>query len=95
MANLRNLKKDIDFLCGQVVLDCFDYIYNKPDADHEPAYDIAGDVLVLRNQLRQRTTHPDGKANRSLVKQYYRQLGKDLVEGCDKCYNRLNKLMQD
>ncbi|MFV0377164.1 MAG: hypothetical protein ACK5JD_07670 [Mangrovibacterium sp.] len=93
MANLRNLKKDIDFLCEQVVLDCFDYIYNAAGADTEGAYEIIGEVLVLRNQLRNRSNHPDGKDNPGLVKKFYRQLGKELVEGCDQCYNKLAKLV--
>lgn len=94
MANLRNLKKDIDFLCEQVVLDCFDYIYNTPGADSEAAYDIIGEALVLRNQLRKRSNHPDGKDNPGLVRNFYHLLGKELVEGCDKCYDRLGKLIK-
>jgi len=93
MANLRDLKKDIDFLCEQVVLDCFDYIYNTSGADTEGAYDIIGEALVLRNQLRKRSNHPDGKDNTGLVRKYYSELAKDLVEGCDKCYDRLGKLV--
>lgn len=92
MANLRNLKKDIDYLVGQVVLDCFDYIYSTPNADAEGAYAIIGEVLVMRNQLRNRTNHPDGKDNRKLTKQYYQRIGKELVVGCDQCYDKLGKL---
>ena len=92
MANLRNLKKDIDFLVGQVVLDCFEYIYATENSDTEGAYSIVGEVLVLRNKLRNRTNHPDGKDNPALIKQFYRQIGTDLVEGCDECYNKLGKL---
>lgn len=93
MANLRSLKKDIDFLCGQVVLDCFGYIQNNDGADAEAAYEIISEALVLRNQLRNRSNHPDGKDNRGMVKKFYHQLGKELVEGCDECYNKLGKLL--
>lgn len=93
MANLRDLKKDIDFLCGQVVLDCFDYIHHIDGADTEGAYEIISEALVLRNQLRNRSNHPDGKDNPGMVKKFYHQLGKELVEGCDKCYEQLGKLV--
>lgn len=93
MANLRDLKKDIDYLVGQVVMDCFEYIYSTEEADAEGAYAIVGEVLVMRNQLRNRSNHPDGKDNRKLTRQYYQKLGKDLVEGCDQCYEKLGKLV--
>lgn len=92
MAKLKNLKKDIDFLVGQVVLDCFEYIHLTVDADTEGAYSIVGEVLVLRNQLRNRVNHPDGKDNPALTKQFYKKIGKELVEGCDQCYEKLAKL---
>lgn len=93
MASIRNLKKDIDFLVGQVVLDCFEYIYAVEQADREAAYQIVSDVLVLHNDLRLRVNHPDGKDNRPMVRSYYQQIGKELVEGCDKAYDQLNKLI--
>jgi hypothetical protein len=46
----------------------------------------------MRNQLRNRVNHPDGKDNRQLTKQYYQKIGKDLVEGCNQCYDKLGKL---
>lgn len=92
MANLRNLKKDIDFLVGQVVLDCFEYIHAVDGADREGAYEIIADVLGLRNNLRNRVNHPDGKDNPGMVKKFYHKVGQDLVEGCDKAYGQLNKL---
>ncbi len=93
MANLRDLKKDIDFLVGQVVMDCFEYIHNANEADVEGAYAVIGEVLVMRNQLRNRTNHPDGKDNHKLTKEYYQKISKDLVVGCDQCYEKLGKLV--
>jgi len=92
MANLRDLKKDIDFLVGQVVMDSFDYIYSTPGADAEGAYAVIGEALVMRNELRNRVSHPDGKDNPKITKQYYRKITTDLVEGCDKCYDKLGQL---
>jgi len=92
MANLRDLKKDIDYLVGQVVMDCFEYIYKTDGADVEDAYQIVGDVLVLRSQLRKRANHPGGRDNRKFIKNHYMQIAKDLVEGCDSCYNKLGAL---
>ena len=94
MANIRSLKKDIDYLTGQLVMDCLMSIHLSEVSNKESAYDIIGDVLILRNELRNRTNHPDGKDNKAIVKSFYHQIGKDLVEGCDKGYEKLGKLME-
>ncbi len=94
MANLRDLKKDIDYLVGQVVMDCFSFIHNNEKANSEAVYDIIGEALVLRNQLRKRANHPDGKDNPGMNKKYYTQIGKALVEGCDECYTKLGKIAE-
>lgn len=92
MANRRDLKKDIDYLVGQVVMDCFEYIYTTENADSAAAYDIIGEILVTRNKLRAQANHPDGKNNPGLVKTYYHDLGKRLVESCNGAYDQLGKL---
>ncbi|WP_163710824.1 hypothetical protein [Mangrovibacterium lignilyticum] len=93
MAKLRNLKKDIDFLVGQVVLDCFEYIHVAKDADSEGAYAIVGEILVFRNNLRNRVNHPDGKDNPALTKKFYHKIGQELVEACDESHDKLSKLV--
>ncbi|WP_423129701.1 hypothetical protein [Gaoshiqia sp. Z1-71] len=93
MANIRNLKKDIDYLVEQVLLDCFRYINEFEGADQEGAYEIVADVLSLHNDLRNRANHPDGKDNKTLVREHYKTIGKDLIAGCDKAYDQLNKLI--
>ncbi len=94
MANLRNLKKDIDFLVSQVVTDCFKFIGAFDNADREATYEIIADMLTMRNQLRDRVNHPDGKDNKVMVRSYYNRIAKDLVEGCDKAYDELGKLIE-
>ncbi|MGQ8337316.1 hypothetical protein ACUNWD_12265 [Sunxiuqinia sp. A32] len=94
MANIRSLKKDIDYLVSQVVIDCFQYINHFEKADKDQAYEIIKEVLRLNQELRQRTNHPDGKDNPALVKKYYNKIGKDLLEGCDKAYQKLGKLVE-
>ena len=93
MANVRGIKKDIDYLVSQVVVDCFQYINHFKGADKKAAYKIIEDVLGLRSKLRARTNHPDGKDNPSLVKKHFKAIGKDLLAGCDKAYEKLGKLV--
>ncbi len=92
MANLRDLKKDIDFLCGQVVFDCMYYAQTTENPDLDEAQEIVNEALFLDGELRIKANHPDGKDNPKLVKAYYKALAKELVEKCDVLYNRLNAL---
>ena len=94
MANIRGLKKDIDFLVSQVVIDCFQYINHFEKADKKTAYKIIEDVLGLRSELRKRANHPDGKDNPALVKKHFSAIGKDLLKGWDKAYEKLGKLVE-
>ncbi len=93
MANVRGIKKDIDFLTSQVVVDCFQYIKHFEKANKKAAYKIVEDVVGLRSELRKRVNHPDGKDNPALVKKFYNSVGKELLVGCDKAYVKLGKLV--
>ena len=93
MANVRGIKKDIDFLVSQVVVDCFQYINHFEKANKDAAYKIVERVMGLRTDLRMRANHPDGKDNPALVKKHYQAIAKDLLEGCDKAYAELGKLV--
>ncbi len=92
MAKRSDLKKDIDYLVGQVVMECFDYIYNTENSDTDGAYEIIGEILVTRNKLRSQVNHPDGKDNSGMVKKYYHELGKRLMEACNSSYEKLGQL---
>ncbi len=92
MANLRDLKKDIDFVCGQLVIDTLIYVQSAKDADVEKAQQIVNDALTLDNEMRVRANHPDGKNDPKKVRAYYKSLAKDLVEKVNAMYDELNKL---
>ena len=94
MANVRNLKKDIDYLVSLFVVDCFQYINYFEDADKEAAYKIVEKILVAHNDLRKRVNHPDGKDNPAIIRNYYREVSKDLMITCDKAYEELGQLVE-
>ena len=93
MANIRQIKKNIDFSTSQVVVDCFQYIKHVEKADEKAAYKIIKDILGLRADLRKRVNHPDSKDNSVPVKKHFNTIGKDLLEGCDKAYEKLGQLV--
>lgn len=92
MANLRDLKKDIDYLIFEVISDCFTYSEIHAEEGQEELTAIISDAAELRNDLIDRVNNPDGKDNPKIVKAYYKTVRKDLLEGVDKLFDRLSDL---
>jgi hypothetical protein len=92
MASVRELKKDIDYLIFEVISDCFVYSNIHPDNKTDELSAVISDAVEFRNDLIARVNNPDGKDNPKIVKAYYKAVGKDLLEGVDKLFERLSAL---
>lgn len=78
MAKRRFLKKDINYVTGELfseILVCRLYI---PGTDKEQADVLMTRVLDMQDDFLARAQRPDGKDNKTLVKEYYRKLRVDL-----------------
>lgn len=95
MSNKRELKKDINTLSELVIFDALDLSAKlKKEEDRDAILDLIVETANLHNNLISRVNHPDGKDNPKLVKRYFQTIRKDLLDGCDKAYNELNKIIQ-
>lgn len=92
MSNIRDLKKDIDYLVFEVISDCFAYTEVHAGDNQEDIQAIINDAVNLRNDLIARVNNPDGKDNPGIIKKYYGSVRKDLLEGVDKLFDRLSAL---
>jgi len=92
MANIRDLKKDIDYLVFEVISDCFAYSGIHPDSKSDELSAIITDAVSFRNDLIARVNNPDGKHNPKILKAFYKALEKDLLTGVDKLFDRLSAL---
>lgn len=93
MTSRRRLKKEIDYVVSDLILDCFTYanLYQKPnDAD---AMEIVQGTLILRNELRDLANHPDKRDESESVKSHYDNIAKTLIGGVDEGYGKLGKLV--
>ncbi len=88
MANLRNLKKDIDYLATEAISDCWAFMYLYPDKKQEDCNSIINDIVDLRNSLFDRANHPD-KEN---IRKHYAELKKDMLEKMDGLFIRISEL---
>lgn len=91
MANLRNLKKEIDYRLEEVVFDCEMAIYFHP-SNEEAIVGIMEKAVALRNALYIKTNNPTEPHNKSLVKKYYAALRRDMVSSFGSMFAELSAL---
>lgn len=63
MANLRRLKKDIDYVLEEIVFDCDMAILYQPSKEQE-IFGIMQQAVELRNDLYEKANNPFGKKTR-------------------------------
>ena len=91
MANLRFLKKEIDYRLEELVFDCDMTIYFRPDKEKE-IFAIMQEGVELRNELYHKANNPTEPKNSSLVRKYYAAFRNDMVEGYGKLFEKLSAL---
>ena len=91
MANLRNLKKEIEYRLEEVVFDCEMAIYFHPTKE-EAIVGIMENAVALRNALYIKANTPTEARNASLVKKYYAALRRDMVSSYGSLFEELSAL---
>ncbi len=89
MASVRNIKKDIDYLVGEVVSDCYVAMYFHPAKKTELSA-LVDKAIELHTGLMHRANNPVEKNNPSLVKKHYAQLRRDMFTGIDALFSSLS-----
>lgn len=91
MASVRIIKKDIDYLVGEVLSDCYMTVYFHPEKKQE-IVKIMESATELRNSLIAKVNAPVEKNNSSLVRKHYAQVRRDVLEGVDKLFVALSEI---
>lgn len=92
MANKREIKKDVDFLVGEVISDCYTYLLIHGEKNRDKVIDIIGSVVEKRNELIARINNPDKAFNSKQVKAHYKAVNTDLLAALDDSFSKLSKL---
>ena len=91
MANLRILKKEIDYRLEEFVFDCEMAIYFQPSRE-EAIVELMEKAVELRNVLYYKANHPTEPKNASLVKNYYSAFRADMVSSYGSLFKELSAL---
>lgn len=91
MANLRDLKKEIDYRLEEVVFDCDMAICFQPSKEKE-IFDVMQDAVAVRNTLFIKANNPAEPHNRSLVRKHYSALRTEMVAEYEKLFTRLSEI---
>ncbi len=90
MANLRTLKKDIDYLVEEVLSDCYLTIYFHPEKQ-EAVTAIMQQAVDERNNLFDRINNPPAKGG-ALAHKHYAAVRRDLFNKADALFSQLSAL---
>lgn len=91
MANLRDLKKEIDYCLEELVFDCDMAICFQPSKEKE-VFELMQKAVELRNNLFAKVSNPTEPHNRSLVRKYYAALRVEISDEFEKLFDALSEI---
>jgi len=91
MASRQRLKKEIDYVVSDLILDCYTFINMRAKTENEDVLQIVQDTLTLRNSLRYQVNHPESKDVKQTVKSYFDNIAKVLIDTVEESYVKLGK----
>ncbi len=91
MANLRNLKKEIDYRLEEVIFDCDMAICFQP-SKAEQVFALIEEGVALRNTLVARASNPAEPHNKSLVKKHFAALRRDMINSFAELLQKLSAI---
>ena len=83
MAKRKDLKQIISYVAGELFTEVLLFRQFIPNVDVEAAEAVMARILDMQSDFILRAGSPDGKDNKTLVKEYYRKLRVDLQTEVD------------
>ena len=91
MASKKNLKKDIDYLITDVILDCYACMEEHSEKSSSAYEEIINDIVVVKEDLLERINHFDAQVH-GKSRTYFLGIKNDLVSAIAEAYDKLTKL---
>ena len=90
MANKRNLKKDINYLTGEILSECYAHLYLFPDKNEEKVMDIISKAVNSRNDFIAKINNPN--IENKTVKQYFNGIIEEVITNSNNLIDEIQKL---
>ena len=91
MANLRDLKKEIDYRLEEIVFDC-DMAFCFQPSKQEEIFKVMEEAVGVRNALYVKVNNPAEPHNRSLVRKHYAALRSEMVAAYGELFEKLSAI---
>ena len=91
MANLRTLKKEIDYCLEEVVFDCDMAMCFQPSKEQE-IFAVMQEAVALRNTLFAKAMNPAEPHNKSLVRKHYAALRAEMTASFEELFGKLSTI---
>ena len=88
MASIRDLKKDLNYILGEVIEQALDWEKAQPDADHKESQKIIDDAVSLFDALTAKIYQNKGQNPQS----HYKQIANELLEKGNTLLERVTAL---
>ncbi|NVO11132.1 MAG: hypothetical protein HXX16_14310 [Bacteroidales bacterium] len=92
MANKREIKKDVDYLVGEVISDCYTYLMIHGEKNRDNVIGIIGSIVEKRNNFISRVNNPDKSFDSKQIKSHYKAINADLLAAVDDSFSKLSNL---
>ncbi len=94
MANLRVLKREIDYRLEEVVFDCDMAICFQPTKG-EQIFALMQQAVEIRNALYAKASNPAEPKNKTLVKKHFAALRREMGESFGAIFEQLSAINQE
>ncbi|HPE17152.1 MAG TPA: hypothetical protein P5200_10230 [Tenuifilaceae bacterium] len=92
MANIRDIKKDINSMIEHFIQECYTHLTFSPPLHQENVLDIISDAVVLKRETIQKVNNPPALSDRKQVRQHYKKIIGDFYDSVVDLTERLNTL---
>ncbi len=91
MANIRDLKKDINFLMEEVIETCFMHYHLRGETPEkrEEIDQIVDDIIVTRNNLIYKINNPEGNDGKTPGKKFYNEILDEMMQKANEAFDKL------
>lgn len=88
MASRRALKKNVNYIAGELFTECLVHILYIPGTDKVKADELMGKILVFQNEFVGRINH----SNTGNAKEFYKKFRQDFQNKVDVIVDEITKL---